>query len=592
MDGERIGNMKNIKKILAILVVAMIVAASMTMAVSEQTKDSSIKVTGLAEGDKVTLYKVLDWVGDKATAQTWGGWAVANGFTGVIATSDALGNIIDDLKTGYTGLTSEVAGDLSRAGATPVTGQVNVTVGADGEYTYSPAELGMYMAIITPADLKTVYNPVFISADYTPGNNEWGVTEESTYYGESAAKKSTVTLEKSSTNEEDTELGTNNSEKGDTTKPGDTLTFTVKTTIPGYGNTFEHPRFFLKDTMDTLAYQQDITIKAGSKDLVKDTDYTIVESDENHYKISFTETYLKSLKVPTAITATYTAKVKALPEGTYENVEKEQNTVEIQYSHDPSTETDGKPGGDLEYKKDITNHYTFSIDANNIGGKPGAIGESMTEIIKVAVDREGNPIYSEKLVSSTVTTTETVKSPLAGAKFELKDSSGKVVGTAVSDEKGRLLFEGLDEGTYTLVETEAPTGFVKDTSEHTIVIDAVLEEKTYTEWYDQKGTWYSEAGEGRTKYEYKADELVSYTITFDGETVGSHTFDHDPEGSSEIKWSSSKSSEAPSSIHNTKGVELPSTGGIGTTIFYVGGSILVLAAAILLVTKRRMSVEE
>ena len=42
-------------------------------------------------------------------------------------------------------------------------------------------------------------------------------------------------------------------------------------------------------------------------------------------------------------------------------------------------------------------------------------------------------------------------------------------------------------------------------------------------------------------------------------------------------------------VENNKGTVLPSTGGIGTTIFYIGGSILVLAAAILLITKRRMS---
>ena len=45
-------------------------------------------------------------------------------------------------------------------------------------------------------------------------------------------------------------------------------------------------------------------------------------------------------------------------------------------------------------------------------------------------------------------------------------------------------------------------------------------------------------------------------------------------------------------VPNTKGVELPTTGGMGTTILYVGGSILVLAAAILLITKRRMSADE
>ena len=38
-----------------------------------------------------------------------------------------------------------------------------------------------------------------------------------------------------------------------------------------------------------------------------------------------------------------------------------------------------------------------------------------------------------------------------------------------------------------------------------------------------------------------------------------------------------------------KGSSLPSTGGIGTTIFYVVGVILMLGAGVLLVTKKRMS---
>ena len=42
-------------------------------------------------------------------------------------------------------------------------------------------------------------------------------------------------------------------------------------------------------------------------------------------------------------------------------------------------------------------------------------------------------------------------------------------------------------------------------------------------------------------------------------------------------------------VLNQTGTQLPSTGGIGTTIFYVVGGVLVLAAIILLVTKKRMS---
>ena len=44
-------------------------------------------------------------------------------------------------------------------------------------------------------------------------------------------------------------------------------------------------------------------------------------------------------------------------------------------------------------------------------------------------------------------------------------------------------------------------------------------------------------------------------------------------------------------ITNNSGTELPSTGGMGTTIFYVLGSILVIGAAVLLVTKKRMSMK-
>ena len=45
-------------------------------------------------------------------------------------------------------------------------------------------------------------------------------------------------------------------------------------------------------------------------------------------------------------------------------------------------------------------------------------------------------------------------------------------------------------------------------------------------------------------------------------------------------------------VVNNAGTLLPSTGGIGTTIFYVVGGILVAAAGVLLITKKRMSKEQ
>ena len=41
-------------------------------------------------------------------------------------------------------------------------------------------------------------------------------------------------------------------------------------------------------------------------------------------------------------------------------------------------------------------------------------------------------------------------------------------------------------------------------------------------------------------------------------------------------------------VPNASGTELPSTGGIGTTVFYIVGSVLVVGAVVLLVTRKRM----
>ena len=44
-------------------------------------------------------------------------------------------------------------------------------------------------------------------------------------------------------------------------------------------------------------------------------------------------------------------------------------------------------------------------------------------------------------------------------------------------------------------------------------------------------------------------------------------------------------------VENNKGTTLPSTGGMGTTMFYIVGAVLVIGAGVLLVTRRRMSAQ-
>ena len=109
---------------------------------------------------------------------------------------------------------------------------------------------------------------------------------------------------------------------------------------------------------------------------------------------------------------------------------------------------------------------------------------------------------------------------------------------------GDILIEGLNEGTYYLEETEAPVGYNKLTKPIEVKITATPD-----------ATGVSET------VEYKNSSETSYT----------------------------KATDATVKVLNKAGTQLPSTGGIGTTLFYVIGGVLMAVAAVLLVTKKRMN---
>ena len=133
--------------------------------------------------------------------------------------------------------------------------------------------------------------------------------------------------------------------------------------------------------------------------------------------------------------------------------------------------------------------------------------------------------------------------------------------TAQSGTDGSITFEGLDAGTYTLKEISAPTGYVVDNKEYSVVIAA--------------------------QYKTGTDELESYTITID-DTVTS-SFKVSNTGESAVTIVKTDTTILTSLLSNVKATGLPSTGGAGTTMFYVIGIILAAGAAVLLVTKRRMN---
>lgn len=57
---------------------------------------------------------------------------------------------------------------------------------------------------------------------------------------------------------------------------------------------------------------------------------------------------------------------------------------------------------------------------------------------------------------------------LAGAEFDLLDADGKQIARLETDENGQANVTGLSNGTYTLIETKAPRGYLLDESKRTI----------------------------------------------------------------------------------------------------------------------------
>jgi len=546
------------------------------------TYDHPLTVTGLATGDTVKFYQVIKWVGETSDKSDVSGWKAVSPFDTYL-TKDRLTEILVGTKADNTvdppvaakdptGITSEIAGELAKLATGGVDGEISGTTA-----TLDNAASGMWMALITPADANTIYNPVFVSADYN--KDAAGTVATSATLADTVAKKSTITLTKTATNASDY-----NSDNAKTTAVGDVVTFTVNTQIPAYGSVYTTPHFDVVDTLVDLALKAD-TVKVSSPALNKDTDYT-VDATTSGYRISFTATYLKSLTTATPITITYDAEVTS---SAAKAINEESNDVYIEYSHNPNEQSD------YDVKKDTTQHYTFSLDAAGLGAHQSVEGLKTSELVKTAVDAAGNPIKTETQTSA-ITKTETWEGPLEGAQFGLwknENCSGEPYKTATTTADGRMNFAGLDAGNYWLKEISAPDGYVTNTAVHPIVITAVTESVKVTEYWNGS-TWVSEApASGTSKpVTYDTDILKSYSVSVDGTVKDTYTFtNEETANNNEIKWTTLQPVEKPSELVNTKGVELPSTGGIGTTIFYIAGIVMVLGAAAIVVARRKAEQE-
>ena len=357
--------------------------------------------------------------------------------------------------------------------------------------------------------------------------------------------------------------------------------FDITVKAKNYDGDYKVYEYTIKDTLDPgFTFKNDLKVKVGDVDKTADSLTTIKyytdssKTTETTYdKATYFEIVVKWTQdgdkekdhlypANETINVTYTAfldpaKADKVKVGKTAN----ENTADVTYK---KFKGDDDVEGDLPDKK--TKTFETKLTITKTDGSNALAGAEFTlettdgtkvsytsgEVYVPATDGTYY-LLNDGTYTDTAPTTATASQYASETQKYKKESvastgNGQTVSTmkAFVGSDGKLTFSGLGIGTYTLKETVVPKGY------------------------------------------NKADDIV-FTISADVD-------DTDPNNVI-VKFASDNDDvvlDATNNVFNTtvvnnKGTELPSTGGIGTTIFYVIGAILVLGAGILLVTRRRMN---
>ena len=238
-------------------------------------------------------------------------------------------------------------------------------------------------------------------------------------------------------------------------------------------------------------------------------------------------------------------------------------TFEVRFIDDKDENGNATGSHALKPNDVVTVTYSATVNANAVvgdKGNPNATKLNYTEGSTTTKETPESKTYTYvwKFDVLKYTMKDSTDTPLAGAKFVLyktvdgknyyvKATDGKVTGWTETKAEGTVFetpangsftISGLDADTYYLEEVEAPAGYNKLAAPVKVTITATINATT---------------------------NVGTATVTYGENSTGT------------VK------------IENKTGVELPSTGGVGTTIFYVIGGLLMAVAVVLLVTKKKMS---
>lgn len=517
-----------LKKVLAVLMAsAMIFGSAVTTFASTpvRTDSATVYVENIEQGATVKAYQIV-----KANYNT-------NGFIGYSPVEISNLTVEDAEKptsaevgaiAAYINSDDYIAGSLTEA---PLTDE-----DLDGVYS---GNLNPGYWVVLVRDLEgavKVYNPMLVGVYYTT-NGPDGVYTTTATEADPLDANSNWSLGTDNAWAKSSDVPFEKTAK-DTANLGEEVPFEITTTIPSYGPEYTEVEFKISDSLTDLELTDDgITVQEYNGDAWVNIDnaensaYTINPQTETNFTISFDSAWIlknggKQIKV------TYNAEVTG--EGV--NEDSHDNNATLTYTNNPGESSGGKT--------DTEKVYTFDIDGDVTGNIIQKVQPGVEEGASVPLEDAEFTLYTNPECTTQYTNAE--------------HTTG--VPTAISDPSGKLKITGLAAGTYYLKETKAPGNFTLNNTVYKIDISATIEDEELKSW-----------------------DIIVTDMTTNKEASNHFTVSHDSGATTVTPGEDNGKTE----IMNTELSTLPSTGGIGTTIFTIGGCVIMIGAAGLYFASRR-----
>ena len=320
---------------------------------------------------------------------------------------------------------------------------------------------------------------------------------------------------------------------------GDTINFKITGKVPELDADQESYFYLVSDKLsDGLTFNKDVVVKVGGTEVamtvVTDPNATLtgnqIRLKDNGFDLSL-NMLDTAFSAGDEIEITYSAIVN-------ENAVNVINTNEatLDYGDENSS----------SHKDSMTKHYTNEIIIDKYEtGSPESKVPGAKFVLKNADGKFYKYVEAQAAVEDDPSTPEDEAQAAVAAHIEWITAANAEAAVAAgatevtTNAEGEAKFSGLPDGTYTLIETEAPAGYAQLTDEIEVVVD---------------GSASTAVGLTPAQVALALSEFVR--------------------------------------VANTPGSLLPSTGGIGTKIFYIAGGLLVLAAvAVILIASRKKQVK-